>query len=454
MKKVFLLVPDGVGIKNYLYSDVFKESNIELHLFHNFDPATLEMVNSKLELKGSLEIPNYRESIKEKYLRELIHLSRLKYNAQKENNPTILKFWKRGHKKLKNRLFYAVIEFLSSFKRSYKSILAMENRYQNVLRRSTFYKEIIEILKEHQPDLIFCTHQRSLKAPTIFRAAKDLGITAITVIYSWDNLPKARLALQADYYLAWSEYMKNELLNFYTEITEDKVVVTGTPQFEFYDDPENIIEKEVFFERFGLDINKKIVCFSGDDVRTSPYDPHYLEDLAVAISRSDLKDKIQIVFRRCPVDLSGRYKWVIDKYPDLIREVEPLWNFDSEVWSAVYPTYADVQLLVSLAHYSHLVVNVGSTMAFDFGKFGKPCAYINYDHKKDPNWSVDTIYKYQHFRSMPGEKAVFWLNSKEEIASSIKKVLEEPATNIKDWFEIVVEPNVIASKEIKKVIER
>jgi hypothetical protein len=36
-------------------------------------------------------------------------------------------------------------------------------------------------------------------------AAKELNIPVITAIYSWDNLPKARLAVQADKYIVWSD---------------------------------------------------------------------------------------------------------------------------------------------------------------------------------------------------------------------------------------------------------
>ncbi|MFT5103010.1 MAG: hypothetical protein ACI86C_000661, partial [Candidatus Latescibacterota bacterium] len=157
-------------------------------------------------------------------------------------------------------------------------------------------------------------------------------------------------------------------------------------------------------------------------------------------------------FRRCPVDRSGRYDWVLDKFPNLIVDMPPLWNFNSEKWTAVYPTVEDVKLLVSLAFYADVVVNVGSTMAFDFGMFDKPCIYINYDHKKDPNWSVDTIYQYQHFRSMPSKKAVFWLPSASEIIPLLDTVKSDNTTQLKQWFKVVVSDPESASENIKKLI--
>lgn len=448
MKSVLLLVPDGIGIKNYLYSDVFKNSVMEVSLFHNFDDDTLSHISEQLDIKASVVIPKYKENIKEKYLRELIHLSRLKYNAQKVKNPTILKFWKRGHKSLKLKLFYGLITMIANFKTSYKSIEKLEQRYNDSLRKNLFYNQVTKLLKQQRPSQLFCTHQRALVAPTIFAAANDLGIPTTTVIYSWDNIPKARLALKANNYLVWSEYMKKELILLYPEIPSEKIIVTGTPQFEFYKNPDNIINKEAFFTHYGLDVSKKLICFSGDDIRTSPYDPEYLNDVATEITKAGLDASYQIIFRRCPVDVSGRYDWVVEKFPKLIIEIPPLWNYNSKKWTAVYPTIEDVKLLVSLAYYANVVINVGSTMAFDFGMFNKPCVYINYDHIKDQYWSVDTIYKYQHFRSMPSQKAVYWFNNKTEIPEVITTAVAAPNTEIGTWYSVVNEHTVEASKNI------
>ena len=258
--------------------------------------------------------------------------------------------------------------------------------------------------------------------PTIFAAAKDLGIPTTTVIYSWDNLPKARLALRADNYWVWSAYMKDEMAIYYPEIPQNNILVTGTPQFEFYEDKNNIIDKKLFYDTYNLDIDKKIICFSGDDELTSPDDPKYLEDVAEEITKAGIETQYQILLRRCPIDLSGRFDAVIKKYPNLIKEAAPIWNFNTaSSWTTIYPTFQDVKLLVSTAFYSDIVINLGSTMAFDFAMFKKPCVFINYDQKNktNPDWSVETIYKFQHFRSMPTKEAVIWLNSKNEIIDKL-----------------------------------
>ncbi len=453
-KNIWALVPDGTGIKNYLYSKAFKDERIQLTLFHNFDEDTIDQIKKQVDVHQTIEIPFYKESIKEKFLRELIHRCRLWHNAGLTSNETIKTFWKTNHKSFKLKLFYRAVTWMASTVKSYKKILKLEKSYQKSLRRNPFYRNVRKVLEDHRPEVVFCTHQRAIKAPGVFAAAKDLGIPTMTVIYSWDNLPKARLALESNHYLVWSEHMKKELMSFYPEISEEKIKITGTPQFEFYDDPSNIIPKETFYSSYGLNPIKKLICFSGDDELTSPYDPHYLDDLASAMKEEGLDGSYTIVFRRCPVDISGRYDWVIEKHKGLIVEMPPLWNFNSRIWTAVYPTYEDVKLLASVAHYCDVVVNVGSTMAFDFGMFGKPCVYINYDHVIDPKWSVDMIYRYPHFQSMPDKNVVYWFNAKQEIASVLHKALQSGQTNINQWFHIVSDADKVASEEIRKLLTR
>jgi hypothetical protein len=256
--KLLLVVPDGVGIRNYLYSGVFDNVQ-DLVIFHNLGTEILDHVKKFKNFTNEITIPDYKESIKEKYLRELICLSRLYYNANKVNNKTILTNWVWSQKTFFKKIFYKCIEIESRFYKSYESILKLESTYQKEIRKNPFYKDIVDLLLQEKPNHIICTHQRGLKMATIFAAGHDLGIPTSTVIYSWDNLPKARLALRANKYFVWSNHMKTEMSIYYPEIHKDDIIVTGTPQFEFYLDKKNIIEKRTFFETYNLNENKKTI---------------------------------------------------------------------------------------------------------------------------------------------------------------------------------------------------
>lgn len=451
--KIALLIPDGVGVKNYVYSGVFDDCDSDITVLHEFSRETYSKIKSEKHNFKDCKLPIYKETKKEKFLRELIHLCRLKINAEIDGNPTILSNWSPKTNKFSQYLFYNLITLFSFFCNSYKTILWIENRYQRIIRKNTFYFEIKDYLAKEGFDILFCTHQRALNAPLLFAAAFDLKIKTITVIFSWDNLPKARLGFRADEYFVWSSYMKNEFLKYYPEVDPKSIIVTGTPQFEFFLNEENILPKQDFFDKYGLDSSKNIICFSGDDSKTSPNDPEYLFDLLEAIKNGNLEKEYQILFRRCPVDISNRYQWVIDAGKGIIKEAAPLWNLPTNTneWAAVFPLEEDIKLLVSTCFYSDVVVNVGSTMAFEFALFNKPCIYINYDQPRSENWSVETVYNFQHFKSMSSKKAVYWLNSKDAIIDLVKKATESGCSEeMKQWSDTIIGDYENASKNIQK----
>ena len=457
MKKICIVLPDGVGIKNYIYSSFFqklKKKEYHIILLHSISENAIKEIKKLLGESFVLEtLPEYKETIKQKFLRELICLLRLKNNIKLTKNNSIYEYWK-PNKKGKNYFFYKLIEFISLILLfNYGKILFLEKIYDNEINKST--EKITLLLKRINPDIIFNTHQRSLIAIPIVAAAKQLRIKNVGAIYSWDNIPKAILSVKTDEYVVWSKHMKNEMKIFYPEIKQKNITITGTPQFEFYSDKELLISKELFFKKTGLDMNKKVICFSGDDKSTSPFDPEYLEDLANSLMLFTENTRPQILLRRCPVDISGRFQKIIKKHSTIIKEAAPIWNFDNEGdnWQLIYPNYKDIALLVNTVYHSDVVINVGSTMAHDFAIFNKPAIYLNYTPVKSNKWNIETIYKFQHFRSMNNLIPVFWLNEKKDIIEVIKKALDSDLSSveIKDaqrWLNIISEFRESASQNI------
>lgn len=432
-------MPDGVGIRNYIYTGIFDRFNTESILLHNFKSNSITDfgLQKSFNLK---QLIRYKESFKEKFYRELIHLVRLKYNAELKSNPTILSNYMPKKVSFKLKLFYAIIEFKSYFHKSQNRILALETKYEKVIRRSKVYQYYYDNFKELQPNVLFCTHQRAVIAAPIFAAAKDAGIKTVTAIYSWDNLPKARLALRADEYLVWSPYMKAEFKSFYPEIKDHQIKILGTPQFQFHYDSSYLWTKQQLANYYGLDLKKKWLCFSGDDKTTSPFDPEYLQDIAEEIKISGLATEWQILLRPVPVEGFDKYQKVIDKFPEIIKKTGADWVLSSN-WSDAYPKVTDLNILSSLCKHANAVINVGSTMALDFGMHHKPAIYLNYEVKPNLHWSVKRVYKFQHFRSMKELKPVVWLNSKKDLPGILNNLDKHHGRTKEDmmkWCERII----------------
>lgn len=440
-KKIFILLPDGVGLRNFAFSNFFKfglQQNFQITYWNNtpFDLTTLGFNEVKIKnAKANPLTDSYKNA------RKHIELN-LSIQIEKDKVYDTYRF-PFSYKKLKPAIKSLLSRFLIAAYSSDKGLKKIREKIKKLEQTGNYYKHCLDTLKLEKPDMVFCTNQRPVLAIAPLLAAQKLGIPTATFIFSWDNLPKATMVVETDFYFVWSEHMKKELLHYYPDIQENQIFVTGTPQFESHFETNTTISKEQFFEEHKLNLKKKYVCYSGDDFTTCPDDPQYLSDVADAVRElNNQGNSIAIVFRRCPVDFSNRYDLVLEKNKDIITPIVPLWKKVGEEWNTILPTKEDLELQINTIKHTEMVLNLGSSMVFDYAAHNKPCAFINYDvaDKVDKDWSVSKIYQYVHFRSMPNKNAVLWLNSPEDIKQKIKLGLEQSVQTIENaqkWFEII-----------------
>lgn len=456
-KKVFILLPDGIGLRNFAYTKFYnqgQDANLDF-TFWNATPFPLSSLGFK-----EIALPQANlHWLTDIYKNARKHIELNQFKKQYSDSvfdtykfPFKYDSFKKSIKNILTKLIIGLNNNPNGLKRVRKKIFDIE-------RKTNYYKKCSKVLEKEKPSILFCTNQRPAIAIAPILAAQDIGIPTATFIFSWDNLPKATMVIETDYYFVWSEYMKKELLSYYPFIKESQIIITGTPQFENHLNKIQITREE-FFDNYHLDKSKKYVTYSGDDVVTSPDDATYLEDVAIAIKSLNSKGhNLGIVFRRCPVDFSNRYDKVLDTYKDIIVPIQPKWEKLQDSWNTIYPTREDLHLLQQTASYTELVINLGSTMVFDFVAQNKPCAFINYDarNKAVKSWSVKKIYNYMHFRSMPSKNVVVWLDNSETISKQIEEAFKTNNSEVvkaaQEWFKVVnLHPINNASANIIKAI--
>src|SRR5436190_6411215 len=114
------------------------------------------------------------------------------------------------------------------------NVLSKIERISSRALRTT--DEYLQLFREIKPSLVFNgSHVHSLVAIQAVQAAQWLGIPTATFIFSWDNLTsQGRIIPRYDYYLVWSEMIRDQLLEIYSSIKPEQIIVTGTPQFDFH----------------------------------------------------------------------------------------------------------------------------------------------------------------------------------------------------------------------------
>ena len=208
-----------------------------------------------------------------------------------------------------------------------------------------------------------------------------------------------------------------------------------------------------------MDKEKQYLCFSGDDVTTSPHDERFLLDVAEEIELLNKKGhNLGIIFRRCPVDFSDRYNDVLNKYENLIVPIKPAWKNEGAYWNESMPEREDLILQTNIIEHSFMVINVGSSMVFDYAAKQKPCAYLNYvPNVTNLEKDIREVYSYTHFSSMPENNSVYWINKKSDIGQTVENALDNPSNvveNAKKWFyKINNFPNDGASIQIVRQLD-
>lgn len=441
--KILIIVPDGLGIRNFIFSkflDLLTEVG-EVVIWHSFSKKLIDKLPAKFDNHNVnwRKLPTYKETPVERISRYARIFAQIHWKKT-ERLPLELKLL-RTKQGLNTQIINSLAEIGGYFFSTKSKISFLDDIHLKYTKSNQQLDKFKKVLLKEKPDIVCCTHQRANLAIPAVTAAKSLDITTATFIYSWDNLPKNRMGVQPDYYFVWGEKMREEMLEFYPNIKQNRVFNVGTPQFEFYFDPDLKKSKEQFFSELNLDTKKKVICFSGDDAQTSPYDPYFLADLAEAVRTIGKKDRPQILFRQCPVDKSDRFDWVLEKYPE-IAVSEPLWEAaESKRYSGIIPKIDDVILLTNIVHYCDLVVNLGSTMAMDFAVLNKPAIYFAYNPVEDnpkKNWDVEAIYRLSHFDSIHETQPVYWANNPEELPGLIDRALNnsgEKSCERKKWLD-------------------
>lgn len=452
-KKIFVLLPDGVSLRNFVYTSFYKqgvERGYEL-VFWNHTPFDLNALGLPHVTTSERKVHWKTDVLKAACIRVELALYEQR-DRDEVYRSYVFPFSAKG---LKGLIKKSLIAYYFKKYNSESGLLELREHIREQERKGDYYQRCKSLIAQEKPDFIFCTSQRSVTSIAPLTAAQDSHIPTATFIFSWDNVPKATTVVTADFYFVWSAHMKKEVLHYQRYVKPDQIKVTGTPQFEPHFDKQHVISKTSFFKNIGLDASKKYICFSGDDPTTSPRDELYLRDVAKAVRALNLEgENLAILFRRCPVDFSDRYDLYLKEYTDVIVSVPPLWERVGEGWNTVLPMQEDLDVLVNIAAHTEGVINLASSMVFDFVAFEKPCAYMNYNYL-NPKQEVQKgvyLYDFVHFRSMPDKNAVVWLDHPDTIGKNIKKMLQgvpDTIAQAKRWFEVINEsPPEVAAKRV------
>ena len=420
-KKLGLVITDGVGFRNFIMSNFIEEAILqfdEVILYSGLPVTAYTVLPAGVTVK---ELDVFEEGKLTWFFRkwkEVAHLQRGRaYYGMKDNKK--MNYPNNSPTGLLIKLIYFVIYFHSSN----RSILWAERLQFLSFSKNRVTRTYLRMLDEDKPDHVFFTHQRPPFLAPMLYAAIRLKIPSSTFIFSWDNLAsKGRMLGTFDYFLVWSELMKQELLTFYPNVNPQHIAIVGTPQFEPYVMPRYGSTRDEFYKRFALDPDKKIICFSCADATIGKNDALVIRSIALALKNNDVLFPCQLLVRTSPAEDGKRFLPLVQEFPEIIWN-NPEWILTrtdhAESWSQRVPAEADIKDLRAILEFSDLSINMCSTMSLDFMIFDKPVINTVFGNVQNGLYNDQRFLKYVHYRKVIESGAVMVAKSAEELTAAI-----------------------------------
>jgi hypothetical protein len=429
--RIALLVPDGVGVRNFILGRFLRilPPGSDAVVLHGVPDEHLPKVSGGLNGQvhwrhltpyrpGRFIIAmQYSLGYAQMYWADTMAMRRIR-------NGPMPKPWKL-------RMLHKISKAAGRLCASPRSMRMLESAHCAAVSRLPEVEYYAKIFKETRPTVLFCSHQRpSVVLPAVL-AARKLGIPTATFIFSWDNLSsKGRIISPFDHYLVWSLHMAAELRHYYPDVPAERIHIVGTPQFENYSDPNLLWSREEFFRQIGGDPSRPLICYSGGDAMTCPEDAEHVRVLMELIRSGRIRGNPQVLLRPVPVDDGKRYQGVREMFPELLY-APPRWlHTEPGEWSQVIPLPEDIQFLANLTHNADLNINLGSTMTLDFGIHDKPVVNIAFDVAQPPIFGMpvwDYYYFFEHYRPVVELGAARPARSADQLAEFVNAYLETPS---------------------------
>lgn len=435
---IVLIIPRGEAVRNFLYSDTLRvlAENARVTLLSVIhDEAFREHFGPFVEQIIPLE--EYNEAAGVNHLRSLIHEAHFRWlwSEVARNRWEVWDYrrtrspgnaYGRGEKPALSPLAIALLKALYTLlgnRPTLRLLTILENHLTYARRPTDVFDRLFAQL---QPDLVFNgshIHGRAGSLPV--RVAQRMGIPTAGFIFSWDNLTsRSRIMEPYDTYLVWHRPMREQLRRIYPEIPADRVLITGTPQFDFHFKPEYRLSRDQLADRIGFDPARPFILY------TTGIDDHFPEehrtvDLVIRLlGESDVRPRPQLVVRTYVKGTSAEMKALAaQSLPDVFF---PEVQWDSRWYM---PAYDDLALYTSLLHEAALGINAASTVSLELLMLDKPVINLGFD---PPGSSLPHPFRYMrhiefdHYRPVAESGAVMIVRSAEDMREMLIRGLTMP----------------------------
>ncbi len=300
------------------------------------------------------------------------------------------------------------------------------------LRREPLVAEYIRRFEENRPDAVAVLSLEGNREMLLAEAAHKAGIPVAVLIRSRDNLAAKILHLpDAAAYFVWSQATKEFFHRMYPEIPHERVLVTGSPQFDRHFDTSCRLGREEYFAAMGLDSSRPLVVYTMATPGLIKHEGDIVQHLADAAHEGKLTGGAQLLVRGHPRMFGSDWPILRQEWPEakaFPRPVAAPYKSEAHEAEVVRLLLEDEPVHLATLAYQDVQVNVCGTMTIDSAILDKPVVNVYYDGVKvAPGLSVRRFYERSDVKDMMAYGASRLAHSPEECIKLINGYLADPS---------------------------
>ena len=422
MKTVFVSIPIGRCVKNFLYTDVFRELRRKYRVCI-FSPL--------------VKFPEFIE--------EFQHPNVVFYDEPAFDSRKKQRFWSKVYEPV--RYFQHLIKFrgnTTKYHWRYARAKATGGFWKNMLmvagllpwggfqtlnRLSApwlfhhgYYQRIFE---DEKPHLVISTCFTLEDFLMLYQAGRK-GIPSLFLGESWQNfITDGRFPVRADKIAVWSEMMAEEAIRCHN-FKERDVIVTGIPLYDEYCFHTKFMSREEFGIYKDIPERAKIITYICSSGGVIPQEQKLIDEWVRCIESGKLGDVI-LILRLNPHWNQEKYRELYSAHPRIRLDIpHPSYSGSyCRTWWREDSNYHYVNLIRN----SDVVLTSISIAVLEAALFNRPIINVAYDPSlTHPDASFTATYRYSesysHAISSGGVKLA---RSPEELVQYIQTYLENPA---------------------------
>ncbi len=312
---------------------------------------------------------------------------------------------------------------------------ARRRAFAELLRRHPVADAYRRRLEAWRASLVVAFSLEGPREMALVEAANAAGIPTAVMIRSRDNLAaKIQHLPDAAAYLVWSDLTRSILLRLYPEVPEERVHVSGSPQFDRHLDPAFRLPREAYFRRVGLDPDRPLVVYTCATPALIPHEIDIVQGLADQVADGRIRrgnQRAQLLVRGHPRGFGSSYQLLREARSDVAVFPQPgpsPYHSAEHESQVVKLILEDEPVHLATLAYQDVQLNVSGTMSVDSAILDRPIVNVYYDPPGVPaGLSVRRFYDRSDYRPIVSSGGVRLAHSAEECVELVNRYLDEPA---------------------------